>query len=1394
MSSSTALGALLTQLSAAINIDGQIVLTPSLVPPGVLHSFLDALPGGRMPLTNAVMTPNDPASPTALSLTGRHAGPWQVPNVPALSLSDIDVRLSFRSDPVHNTVIGTFEVLDATLHVQQRSVPLVGTLLPSGWLSLHATTAGGGTGPLVPLAETVTLLASSHATDLAVIPLFGSAAISALDLQFGFLPGTTTSVILTAQLGDTWSIVDGGAFALSEPSLSVDLYFQPTAAGTVRTSRGFSVSAGTTIASKPLRIAVDIGGFDVVEARVAPADGQSFPPLADIASAVGGKILHDSVEGAVQRAVQAIELGEIAVDDIAVAFSFSARKLMRVMVSGHAQLAGGLIEVSMELLPEFTLILSSPELPGGLPVPGQTIALDVLAKQILGDSASLPHLDISELVLFADPHSNDYRAYVMTDEDWAWDMSAHGAGPTLTLQQVSLSAERTQQGVTGGLGAAVSLGGFDFGLSADYLGSGAGWLLSGSAAQDQPVALGTFVGDVAQKLGVPAPTDLVNAIGTIQIASVDIAIDTHDKSFQFLCDVTTKGTVPFGDRSFDVDLKAYISSTVDATGKRSFAGHLEGDLTIGKADFVVSFDFGPAAKVFKASWRNADGSTLSFTDIADALHIPHGADVPKELDLRLKAASFEYQSAASTLALSAESVSFGDAFFTAGKDQSGKMGFVFGVDLPANLKLSSLPGIGERLKPADFLTFKQGAIVISAGNFPSYQLPALPALPPAASATATPWTARFASGRAIKPVATGATLQLTTSGLSLAVIVDFAATSDVRAKNLRGIARADEMMLQLSIGGGGLKLIGALAGAASVAGGKSKLSLSQPRVEIDCGPEVTFQLSGGVNFTVGRAPNSTPVTATARLVINESEAQVAVEISGQQKPLPPPPGIKGLNIESFGVVMGVYFAPPGLDLGLTGNFTIGNVQNLKGDSFGIVLEVLEEAANILYLAFYLDQLDLGEVLTLFTDRNEPALIQSLDFVKASDLAFHWCDSLVSLPDGSIVPPGFGFSASLDVLGFGAHADLEVGITDGIHGHAEIAPFSLNGVPKMAGNGAASQALGQLGSAQGILAHNGTTPSNAPAVLTVSGDGKGITRTYQEINGAWQQVDNAAVKRTLPVPPTRTESVVAAGGPVLQFNCKQAPFVQAGLTVSLFEAHAAVNANVDQNGFAFGLDFDVGNIEKFTLNCTLHNKDHFAASSAVKIGIDAEVGPVHVNGHDCGRLHLVTRVDGNFAVTLDPQQFSLTLDGNFDFQGVKFAAPHLALNVAPARLAALPPRLIEMMSEEADQIFRELFADGTKWAKLVKNGIVTGAGDVATTLKDAYGMTGDQARQAMQTAGYDADTAEKAVKGAFGTVASGVDSAGHTIGQGLNDAGHDLKDKGGKAVDDVGDAFKHTFHL
>jgi hypothetical protein len=82
----------------------------------------------------------------------------------------------------------------------------------------------------------------------------------------------------------------------------------------------------------------------------------------------------------------------------------------------------------------------------------------------------------------------------------------------------------------------LEIAGFDLVLSGQTAGggAGAGWLLTGSATQDSPVALGALVGELAQKLGAPVPADLIDAIGSIQVNALDVAVTTKDKSFQ-LC-------------------------------------------------------------------------------------------------------------------------------------------------------------------------------------------------------------------------------------------------------------------------------------------------------------------------------------------------------------------------------------------------------------------------------------------------------------------------------------------------------------------------------------------------------------------------------------------------------------------------------------------------------------------------------------------------------------------------------------------------------------------------------------------------------------------------------------------------------------------------------------------
>ena len=88
-----------------------------------------------------------------------------------------------------------------------------------------------------------------------------------------------------------------------------------------------------------------------------------------------------------------------------------------------------------------------------------------------------------------------------------------------------------------------------------------------------------------------------------------------------------------------------------------------------------------------------------------------------------------------------------------------------------------------------------------------------------------------------------------------------------------------------------------------------------------------IKVIGDIPFTVF----GTKLNALVSLVIDNIEANVGITLEGDKKSLPAPPGIKGLHLDSFGVEMGVFFKPVGLDLGLQGKFHIGKTgsKNIK---------------------------------------------------------------------------------------------------------------------------------------------------------------------------------------------------------------------------------------------------------------------------------------------------------------------------------------------------------------------------------------------------------------------------------------------------------------------------------
>ena len=503
--------------------------------------------------------------------------------------------------------------------------------------------------------------------------------------------------------------------------------------------------------------------------------------------------------------------------------------------------------------------------------------------------------------------------------------------------------------------------------------------------------------------------------------------------------------------------------------------------------------------------------------------------------------------------------------------------------------------------------------------------------------------------------------------------------------------------MQVSLESVDAYLSAALGDNVYIPSGRGQLPLYKPTIQINLKPLPSVQLSGALEFTV----QGTLVMATARLTISETEAEVAVFLAADQGALPAPAGLRGLHGESFGVEMGVFFEPPGIDLGLQGSFRIGSVQTLQPDQFAFVLEVIGEVPNLQYMSFYIDSIDLAEVVTIFTNASQPAILQELSMVQASDLSFHWADTAVTLPDGSNITPGFGFSGNIQIYSFGAHADVQVVESTGISGFAEMSPINLQGI------------------------------------LRIGGNSKGIYRIFEQINGVWTQVRNNTVVQPPPGPKTQLQTVVAPGGPVIRIDTQGARAIDISCTVSLFDlVNAEVNVTIGSGGISFNLGYDLDNIERFDLSCTLVDRENFSANSSFSFDLDMMIGPIHVLGMSMGTLRLYADLNAALAVTVNPSLFNMVLSGGFDFEGISLTVPQFEITITPTSLNALPGILSQQIRNNADRIFAELFATAEGWADMIGRGVVVGIDDMATALKNVYRQTANEAAWLMRSAGRD----------------------------------------------------------
>lgn len=585
-------------------------------------------------------------------------------------------------------------------------------------------------------------------------------------------------------------------------------------------------------------------------------------------------------------------------------------------------------------------------------------------------------------------------------------------------------------------------------------------------------------------------------------------------------------------------------------------------------------------------------------------------------------------------------------------------------------------------------------------------------------------------------------------------------------------------------------------------GGGDSISFQKPTVSLSITPLfkfVVFEIKATIPFSLFGGP---PFNATAAMTIDNVEAEIGVTLDGDGRTLATPPGVKGLHFDQFGVGMGLFFEPPGFALGVQGQFHIGDGQQvvqLDDDTFAVVCEFEAETAEVpvpVFLSFYVPRMDLDTVITLFTNQSASLGVP----VYFSEMSFHWAQNPmepVTLPDGTLAPMGYGFSAGLNLFGFGFYADMELDLS-GVQGTAQLAPFSLG------------------------------------PVLSLTGDGTGVT-VKVDANG--NPIRNNTIPQTAAakkaIEQATTRQLVQPGGPQLRVSTASSPFFTVDAKLAFLGLHDDIAASIDAGGISFALDF--GSLVSTKMTCVL--KDYHNFSGTFSYGPDYDIPLPAIGGVNLGTIRLKAQINVTLGLTTSAADVVFTAGGGFTFQGMNYQIGPFGLDVSIASLGDVLTEIEKWLLDNAGTVFAGLVGNVGAWARAIYSGAIApaeagagyvlgamknsfgqtvsavggllqgshyalddvassvrntfaaDAGQVADVLNTAYQATTDQAAAALQAAGYTTDQIAGGLSAAYGAGSQAIASALLSIGDSAEDAARVLNSEFGLAPDAVSTALQ-----
>ena len=521
-----------------------------------------------------------------------------------------------------------------------------------------------------------------------------------------------------------------------------------------------------------------------------------------------------------------------------------------------------------------------------------------------------------------------------------------------------------------------------------------------------------------------------------------------------------------------------------------------------------------------------------------------------------------------------------------------------------------------------------------------------------------------------------------------------------------GVKGLDSLIV---FGNSGIGLTASIGGSLRLEAGGAAFRLADPYVGVFVNPPgFSVRLGGRMELALF----GTTFGIEGMLAL--SDAAIAGSIHLENIPFEIPlgqamPGIRILK-DDLWLELGMQFEPEGLDLGFMGAFRIGpkTIRSAPSPYHGdvvLVLEMIEEVPNPLFIHFSIEQLDLfamfeaktgiglaleeaqeiahtaatladaagldeGEDLAEGVEAGLGVIRSMYDNLQSilSEIALHdvdirWADSIVLLPDGTTANPGLGFRGWLDIFGFHMFASFEfsLGMPPNLTGHFEMDPLDILG-----------------------------------GAIKITGDGQGVRlREAKGEANAWEYWkdagSSASTIRQAKQSPDATY-VVKPGGANLLVSARQSPFLHANLRVVLFNTLSAeVLAEITDQGFHFLLDVHAGGFVTLKLESELETKGphpHFSASGKLGVHIKGDIGPI-IPGISATKIHLDVGLDAEVDLVIG-ETFHFGIGASFEFMGAHLSLPHLVIDTPLSTFEDLPGIIWDHIEEFAEEIFEDVF--------------------------------------------------------------------------------------------------------